>query len=86
VQVFIQARPPDGMKGRMIAVMNQANFLAMMLGGPVYSVFSRVANEFGWPRSSIFAMLAALMLPVAVFYRLPSPAAGSPDAAQPAQT
>lgn len=28
VQVFIQARPPEGQKGRMIAVMNQANFVA----------------------------------------------------------
>jgi acyl-[acyl-carrier-protein]-phospholipid O-acyltransferase/long-chain-fatty-acid--[acyl-carrier-protein] ligase len=27
LQVFLQDRPPDMLKGRMIATMNQANFL-----------------------------------------------------------
>jgi acyl-[acyl-carrier-protein]-phospholipid O-acyltransferase/long-chain-fatty-acid--[acyl-carrier-protein] ligase len=72
VQVFIQARPPDGLKGRMIAVMNQTNFVAIMFSGAVYTVFDRVVDACGWPRSTTFAMMAVLMLPVAIFYRLPS--------------
>ena len=68
VQVFIQARPPKGQKGRMIAVMNQANFIAILLSGVVYMLFDRLVVGLGWPRSPIFAMLAALMLPVALFY------------------
>jgi acyl-[acyl-carrier-protein]-phospholipid O-acyltransferase/long-chain-fatty-acid--[acyl-carrier-protein] ligase len=69
IQVFLQARPPDGQKGRMIAVMNQANFAAILLAAPVYLVFDQTVNVLGWPRSPIFAFTALLMLPVALFYR-----------------
>jgi acyl-[acyl-carrier-protein]-phospholipid O-acyltransferase/long-chain-fatty-acid--[acyl-carrier-protein] ligase len=71
VQVFIQARPPEGLKGRMIAVMNQANFVAIMLSGAVYTLFDRIVGACGLPRSTTFAMMAVLILPVAIFYRLP---------------
>jgi MFS family permease len=71
VQVLIQARPPEGLKGRMIAVMNQTNFLAIMLSGFVYYLFDWIVEGLDWPRSTIFAMMAVLLLPVAVFYRLP---------------
>jgi acyl-[acyl-carrier-protein]-phospholipid O-acyltransferase/long-chain-fatty-acid--[acyl-carrier-protein] ligase len=72
VQVFIQARPPDGLKGRMIAVMNQTNFFAIMISGLIYWLFDRIVEANGWPRSVTFAMIAALILPVAIFYRLPA--------------
>lgn len=74
VQVLIQARPPDGLKGRMIAVMNQTNFLAIMMSGFVYYLFDWIVVVLVWPRSAIFAMIAILLLPVAVFYRLPDDA------------
>lgn len=74
VQVFIQARPPVGLKGRMIAVMNQFNFTAIMLSGVVYGLFDEIVDAFNWPRSVIFAMMAVLILPVAVLYRLPESA------------
>lgn len=74
VQVLIQARPPDGLKGRMIAVMNQTNFLAIMLSGFVYYLFDWIVVGLDWPRSAIFAMMAVLLLPVALFYRLPGDA------------
>lgn len=74
VQVLIQARPPEGLKGRMIAVMNQTNFLAIMLSGFVYYLFDWIVAGLDWPRSAMFAMLAVLLLPVAVFYRLPDDA------------
>ncbi len=33
IQVFLQDRPPENLKGRMIAVMNQTNFLAIVVSG-----------------------------------------------------
>jgi acyl-[acyl-carrier-protein]-phospholipid O-acyltransferase/long-chain-fatty-acid--[acyl-carrier-protein] ligase len=69
VQVFIQSRPPEDQKGRMIAVMNQANFLAVLMSGFTYGVFDELVVHLGWPRSPIFAMMAVLVLPVLVFYR-----------------
>jgi acyl-[acyl-carrier-protein]-phospholipid O-acyltransferase/long-chain-fatty-acid--[acyl-carrier-protein] ligase len=69
IQVFIQARPPDKQKGRMIAVMNLLNFIAIFLAAPIYKVFDVTVVGLGLPRSPIFAMTALLILPVALFYR-----------------
>jgi acyl-[acyl-carrier-protein]-phospholipid O-acyltransferase/long-chain-fatty-acid--[acyl-carrier-protein] ligase len=69
LQVFLQTRPPAGQKGRMIAVMNQANFAAILLSAGVYALFDRIAIHQVWNRSAIFAMTAALLLPLAAFYR-----------------
>lgn len=69
VQVFLQTRPPEGQKGRMIAVMNQANFIAILMSGVIYSLFDRLVLAAGLPRSPIFALTALLLLPVAIFYR-----------------
>jgi acyl-[acyl-carrier-protein]-phospholipid O-acyltransferase/long-chain-fatty-acid--[acyl-carrier-protein] ligase len=71
VQVFIQTRPPEDQKGRMIAVMNLTNFIAILLSGAIYMGFDRLIEANGWPRSVLFALTAALILPVAVFYRGP---------------
>ena len=69
LQVFIQSRPADDQKGQMIAVMNQANFIAILLSGVVYLGFDKLVDAQGWPRSYIFAMMAILVLPMAIFYR-----------------
>jgi acyl-[acyl-carrier-protein]-phospholipid O-acyltransferase/long-chain-fatty-acid--[acyl-carrier-protein] ligase len=53
----------------MIAVMNQANFIAILLSGAVYSLFDRIVEGQGWPRSALFAMMAATVLPLAILYR-----------------
>jgi hypothetical protein len=37
-------------------------------------LFDWIVVDRGWPRSAIFAMMAVLLLPVAVFYRLPDDA------------
>jgi acyl-[acyl-carrier-protein]-phospholipid O-acyltransferase/long-chain-fatty-acid--[acyl-carrier-protein] ligase len=68
LQVFVQSRPPDDQKGRMIAVMNQANFLAILLSGVVYGLFDSLVVALGWPRSPIFAMMAVLVVPVLLLY------------------
>lgn len=70
VQVFLQSRPPKELKGRLIATMNQANFVGILLAGPLYQLFVRIADALGWPISSVFWMMGLLVLPLAVFYRL----------------
>jgi MFS family permease len=69
LQVFMQSRPPEGQKGRMIAVMNQANFAAIFLSSGVYWLFDRIVELLSINRSPIFAMTALVMLPVLVLYR-----------------
>jgi acyl-[acyl-carrier-protein]-phospholipid O-acyltransferase/long-chain-fatty-acid--[acyl-carrier-protein] ligase len=70
VMVFLQSRPPRELKGRLIATMNQANFMGILLAGPLYQLFEWLSGQFGWPISSVFWMMAALVLPFAVVYRL----------------
>lgn len=72
VMVFLQSRPPMHLKGRLIATMNQANFLGILLAGPLYQIFEKAANWQGWPISSVFWMMGSMVLPVAIFYRLDS--------------
>jgi len=72
IQVFLQSRPPDDLKGRMIAVMNQANFLAIVFSGLIYMLMDAVISSMNWPRSALFAAMAILFLPVAIAYRLDS--------------
>jgi acyl-[acyl-carrier-protein]-phospholipid O-acyltransferase/long-chain-fatty-acid--[acyl-carrier-protein] ligase len=64
VQVFLQTRPPKDQKGRIIAAMNLTNFIAIMLSGVIYGVMDRVANAASLPRSFIFVLIAALMVPI----------------------
>lgn len=70
LQVYLQERPPDLLKGRMIAAMNQANFAGMVLAGPIYQLFQALAGAMNWPISSVFWMLALLLIPIALTYRL----------------
>lgn len=76
LQVFMQAQPPESLKGRMIAAMNQANFIAIMLSSFVYWIFDRIVDSVPWPiegdyqmRCPIFALTALVMLPALIFYR-----------------
>lgn len=72
LQVFLQDRPPDMLKGRMIATMNQANFLGMMFAGPLYQLFLVIAAQLNWPECSLFWMIGLLVLPLAIMYRMGS--------------
>lgn len=72
IQVFLQARPPETLKGRMMAVMNQANFLAIVMAGVAYILLGILNEAMGWPNSFVFAAMAVLFLPVALFYRMES--------------
>lgn len=78
IQVFLQERPPSNLKGRMIATMNQANFVGILISGPLYQVFEWISRAAGWPICSVFLMMGLLVLPLAVFYRLKTtPGVGS---------
>ena len=67
IQVFLQDRPPASLKGRMIATMNQANFVGILISGPIYQMFEAIAGALGWPICSVFWMMGALVLPLAIF-------------------
>jgi acyl-[acyl-carrier-protein]-phospholipid O-acyltransferase/long-chain-fatty-acid--[acyl-carrier-protein] ligase len=70
LQVFLQSRPPVELKGRMIATMNQANFVGILMSGPLYQFFESMAGWIQVPISAVFWMMSLLVLPLAVRYRL----------------
>lgn len=69
LQVFLQARPPDELKGRLIATQNFLNWIAIILSGAIYWGFNELVIINDWPRSTVFFLTALFMLPIAVFYR-----------------
>jgi acyl-[acyl-carrier-protein]-phospholipid O-acyltransferase/long-chain-fatty-acid--[acyl-carrier-protein] ligase len=68
MQVFMQSRPPEGMKGRMIAAMNLVNWIGIAASGAIYGALAGVIEARGWPRCTMFLFLALLTLPIALFY------------------
>ncbi len=52
----------------MIAVMNQANFIAILLSAVVYWLFDRLVEWRDWDRAVIFALTALVMLPSVLWY------------------
>ena len=71
LQVFMQSRPPRELKGRMIATQNLMNWTGILMSAVIYSLMGKLAEACQWPRSSVFAMTAMLMLPIVIFYRPP---------------
>jgi acyl-[acyl-carrier-protein]-phospholipid O-acyltransferase/long-chain-fatty-acid--[acyl-carrier-protein] ligase len=76
LQVFLQSRPPPGLKGRTIASMNLANWIAIVGSTGVYGGLTFAINRFHWPQSAAFLAACAFMLPVALFYRPRNEGAG----------
>jgi acyl-[acyl-carrier-protein]-phospholipid O-acyltransferase/long-chain-fatty-acid--[acyl-carrier-protein] ligase len=68
LQVFMQSRPPADKKGRMIAVMNQFNWIGILLAVAVYWALTKLIEWQEWPRSIVFLFIALFMLPIALFY------------------
>lgn len=85
VQVFIQDRPPKDQKGRMIALMNLVNFIAILFSGVLYGIFDKIVTTQEWPRSAVFGMMAAIMLPLALLYRPRNEASSATDSSQAAK-
>ena len=69
LQVFLQSRPPPDQKGRMIAAMNFANWVAILLASLIYSGGILALNALGANSSNMFALTAVLIAPVAWWYR-----------------
>jgi MFS family permease len=69
IAVYLQSKPPQGLKGRMIATMNIANWFAIVLSSILYGAFNLLFSSLEWPPSLMFAVTALLMVPVAMFYR-----------------
>lgn len=69
ISVFLQSRPPKECKGRVIATMNLANWIAIVASAGIYEIFHRIVITVGWPHYYKFAFTALLILPVAIFYR-----------------
>jgi acyl-[acyl-carrier-protein]-phospholipid O-acyltransferase/long-chain-fatty-acid--[acyl-carrier-protein] ligase len=75
LQVFLQSRPPDGLKGRMIATQNLLNWIGIFVSTGIYEVARIVFDRLHLPDSAMFAVCAALILPVVVLYRPADPSA-----------
>lgn len=69
IQVSLQVLPPPSEKGRMIALMNQCNFLGIILGGLAFKISLGILDALGGPRNLTFLITALIMLPIALFYR-----------------
>ena len=68
LQVFLQTRPPDEQKGRVIGTMNLVNWIGIILSGVYYLLCQLLMDYLGLPPSGIFAVTGCLLLPVAWAY------------------
>jgi MFS family permease len=68
LQVFMQSRPPRALKGRMIAVMNQANWIGVLISSGMYWGLSKLIEAMNWPRATMFLFIAAMTFPIVLFY------------------
>lgn len=69
IQVAVQALPPANEKGRMIALMNQCNWIGIILGALLFKGALALCDALDQPRNTAFAVGALVMLPIALFYR-----------------
>ena len=68
LQVFMQSRPPADKKGRMIAVMNQANWIGILFGRRHLLGAHQAHRMAATGRGRWCSSLSRLMLPIALFY------------------
>jgi MFS family permease len=69
IQVAVQALPPANEKGRIIALMNQVNWVGIILGAVIFKASVTFCETWDQPRNTAFAVGALVMLPIALFYR-----------------
>lgn len=69
IQVAVQALPPASEKGRIIALMNQVNWIGIILGAVIFKASVTLCETWNQPRNTAFAVGALVMLPIALFYR-----------------
>ena len=69
VQVYLQARPPQKIKGRVIGAMNLVNWIAIVLAAFFFFLSDELLQFLNLPKFSIFGFTGLLLLPIAFFYR-----------------
>lgn len=75
LQVCLQAVPPESQKGRMIATMNFANWIGILVAAVFYFLVDSLRRGIGdslnvdLPPATTFGALALVLLPVALRYR-----------------
>lgn len=69
LHVFFQSRPPEKQKGGMIAAMNLANYVTILMSGVVYGILDALVTPLEWPRSSVSGFMSLLILPLLVWYK-----------------
>jgi acyl-[acyl-carrier-protein]-phospholipid O-acyltransferase/long-chain-fatty-acid--[acyl-carrier-protein] ligase len=79
--VFLQVRPSEDQKGRMIGVMNLVNWIGILLAAGFQGGVQVACSRLGVPLSWTFAVSALILLPVALWYRPPAGADGEAQAA-----
>lgn len=77
VQVYLQQAPPADLKGRLLGVQNLITWIGILLSAAYVAVSGLLLNAFAGPLGeshyqwAVFMSLAALMVPICLFYRLP---------------
>jgi MFS family permease len=71
LNVFLQSRPPAGLKGRTVATQNLLNWVGIFISTVIYWAANSLLGLLHWPNNGLFALTALLMLPIAVAYRPP---------------
>ncbi|MEZ6062885.1 MAG: MFS transporter [Planctomycetaceae bacterium] len=76
IQTYIQEAPPADQKGRVIGAQNFLNWVGILLSAAFLVVMGVVTNLVAGDGSAqahsyaVFVVLAAVMLPIAIWYRL----------------
>ena len=72
-QVFIQARPPESSKGRVIGAMNLITWIGICFASVYYYLFTKLLSEMNLSASWTFVSVGLLFLIVGLAFRLPNP-------------
>lgn len=68
LQVFLQARPPAGQKGRVIGAMNLFTWTGILLSNGFYYICYSILSSFRLPPCWILAALSPIMCGIAVAF------------------
>ncbi len=73
MQVYLQAKSPSQQKGRIIGAMNLLNWIGICASAAVYGIANQwLVAKAQLPYSSVFFIAAAIIAPIALFYRPPN--------------
>ncbi|MFN9720668.1 MAG: MFS transporter [Planctomycetota bacterium] len=83
IQVYLQQAPPADLKGRLLGVQNLMTWIGIVLSALYVSLFGMIVAPWTRPGAEgslqwlLFVSLAAMMIPICLFYRLPEPPAAN---------